>query len=512
MIPLPVKPLREALTGFRKLTLRKDSLPILLHARVLSRPGSLTISATDLDQTLEYTLPADDSLPEADLLVPLDLLGGCLKTLRAASSALTLNPGDSTLLVNDGRATVPVSFTAGKLKEYPADPAAPEQPLTKLPAGAVRHLCEASSCASTDQTRYILNSVLLEPDGVVATDGRQLYHANSLDLSLEKPVIVPSAKALHVFDHEHEADLSIRKHGEQTYYTLSQENRRWSFRSIEGTYPNWRQVRPRDQEQQARVLLSDADVGLLRDTLGRLPGSKGSSVSLVVGKGRARFVTRHNGGEQIHDLTPEKIEGRGHVHFNFDMLLDSLALGLRDLRLFGPISPMIARDISRTHLFMPSRVADASDEWVERIENQTQAEQKGEGDTSETSTDAQLDTPTPKQTSAPESPTPPATSPSTSPQPEAPTTTPEPQAQTPRTMKAKHTPDTKTEPTAAETSPASARLVEALGELRESLKDTATRVTALMPLAREAAREHTGLDREYQSLKRSIRSLRKLEV
>lgn len=60
---------------------------------------------------------------------------------------------------------------------------------------------DASECASTDETRYILNGAYLDvskPEGhyVVAADGRQLFSSNSFTLDLPESLVIPTHNSL----------------------------------------------------------------------------------------------------------------------------------------------------------------------------------------------------------------------------------------------------------------------------------------------------------------------------
>jgi hypothetical protein len=55
-------------------------------------------------------------------------------------------------------------------------------------------------------------------------------------------------------------------------------------------------------------------------------------------------------------------------------------------------------------------------------------------------------------------------------------------------------------------------LIDEATRLRESLKENLTGLGQLLKTARRASREQTDLEREHRGLKRSIRTLQKIEV
>lgn len=105
-------------------------------------------------------------------------------------------------------------------------------------------------CASKDQTRYILNGVLLTGDLAVATDGRMLFacRATREEDDDARDAIVPTKAAL--------AGFKARRHGivpalnvlpkvenlQSECRVMTSLDESTTFREIEGTFPNFAEV------------------------------------------------------------------------------------------------------------------------------------------------------------------------------------------------------------------------------------------------------------------------------
>ncbi len=287
--------------------------------------------------------------------MPFDLLHDVLKS-SDQDSLITINPG------------VDVSYRAGgtgltmplpehKLEDFPPAPVPTRDPIV-LPAGVLASIVEAQGCASTDHTRYLLNSVLLIPHEVVATDGRQLYRRNGLELVLpEAGIIFPLSGVPAVLNSDHPAELMVWDLDQTPKAMVAQGPWRWITKLVVGNYPNFRQVIPRVEDYGLTVTIGDADATRLISVLPRLPGFKESSSPVVLN------ITAHGAVISPPARLPQvqvaldrsEVTGAGNktVQFNSTFLLSALKRGFRELRVRDAVSPLLMRDASRVNLWMP---------------------------------------------------------------------------------------------------------------------------------------------------------------
>src|SRR5690606_8578442 len=128
-------------------------------------------------------------------------------------------------------------------------------------------LVHAFACASSDETRHILQGAFLDTSGkgrnahrIVGTDGRHLFSSNSLHLpQVKSPVILPDHKLWQWKPLAESRPWTLRlgaapKSGDGTT-PFRIEGPHWSVTgsTVEGNYPNYRQVVPRSEQFKTRV-------------------------------------------------------------------------------------------------------------------------------------------------------------------------------------------------------------------------------------------------------------------
>ena len=473
MITLKVKTIREALRGFSKLNLRTCKDPILLTVRFKSSENRIRLSATDLDQQLTYHCQDGISHEDSEFLIPIAKLRSCCKGEKP-ETRLHFHPETDRHLIHidDGVMTSEIGCEVLPINKYPGFEA-PKHLLTEIPAFGVRAIQEATGSASDDPNRYILNGVLLEPGNVVATNGRILYRSNSLSLDLKNSLILPNHRAITLLDPNSPVTLYGPKEDPRGVYCMGQGDWDWFFRAVDGTYPNYNQVIPRDETDRVVIELSKQDLELF-ERVARLPfaGKEdaysgfrrvGKELRLMVGMGDDR---------QVYQLNPVSIEGGQDLSafFNFTFLMEGVKNGMRTLTLKDELAPLIMKAKSKMQLFMPLRGNQTESDWKVTQVQAPKAAVKTE----------------PPKVKPPEKVAACAT-------------------------KTEAVVQKKDEPKESEEDPIAALIREAT-ELRDTLKDSAGGLTQLIKTARRVSREHGELEKDHLALKKSVRSLQKIEV
>lgn len=484
MITMNVKTVREALRGFGKLNPGARKNPALHTVRFTpEEEGVVKLAATDLDHQLVHKCGGTADGNE-DFLIPVEKLRGCVKNQKAGTRLhFHAEDGDRHLIrIDDGTVVSEVGCGVQPVGDYPDFGSAGKR-LTEIPASGVRAIREATGSASTDPTRLVLNSVLLEPGGVVATNGRVLYRSNSLNLDIGESIAIPNHRVIGLLDPESPAVLyGPEKKGDRAY-RLVQDGWEWDFRSVDGTYPDYTQVLPRDEEERVRIELSDGDAELL-ERVNRLPfvGKKDAFAGLRRRGNELRLMAGRGEDRQVCQLNPSSIKGGGdtHVFFNYTFLMEGLRNGMRNLSLKDELAPVTMRGDGKTQLFMPLRGNQTEEDWkLTRAHARAQTpaseaaethEAGGNGRSPETESAAGSDAPK----AGAESPAP--------------------------------------VDTRREQEDGIAELIREATQVRDSLKDTVGGLNRLIKTARRAGRRHSDLEREHAALKKSVRSLQKIEV
>jgi DNA polymerase-3 subunit beta len=370
-ITLPGHELQLALTGMRKVVAKKPSLPVLSHVRLLRPTGQpVTLTGTDLDTTLTYTFEAVDADASAvDCLLPLEALLRLVKSAQRDRVTLTpLSGSDRLEVLLDGPLGQRTHFlTTLPVEEYPELPSAlPVQDCGRdfLPAYQ-----QAAPFASTDETRYVLNSIRVDVEEsgkpcLVSTDGRRLCALSVPSFPLETSVTLPLLKFLLWNKLEPACALGC---GENRFQIQTGP---WTLqgRLIDGVFPNWRQVVPAQGGADSFTLV-EADMLALKEAVQTLPirFPESSEAPLLIREvgGQLELSAKDEQGNLTVRLLPHCPVSTGLlVSVNRQKLLEAVETGFTCWSLNGSMSPLVSRNGLNLHVLMPLRM-DAVEPAVE---------------------------------------------------------------------------------------------------------------------------------------------------
>jgi DNA polymerase III sliding clamp (beta) subunit (PCNA family) len=487
-LSLPAPRLRAALTGLGKVVSRKATLPVLDCVRIACDPRKnlATLTATDLDIHFELDLPAQCGSEAGAFLVPLGDLRDALKN-GANDDLVTLrSDGDQsvTLVRERGETSLSQPLPSLPVGEFPEGPVITKRAFD-LTTGDRDAFLEAMACVSADPTRHVIQGVKLEGGHTfVGTDGRHLYRANSMTLPVKGDVILPAHrlldwKLLHEDEHWR---LSLQ--GE--HFRLSGSTWRLTGKLIDGTYPNWRQVLPRDEAVPKALTLPPAVREHLIGVLKTLPGDKtpNKPVGLRCTREGIELLARgrHEDPFTIVPVQGSYIGEPVTVFVNRDYLGKALSFGLDRIEFGDAMSPVRVREEGssrREFIVMPVRV----------LVPEPNPESGGEPA-------ASPDTPEPSM----------KPSPTQEPQPKPTTTT------TTNTNTSTTTPAASRPREHAVEIPALDLASGNLHQLRELLRLVQTELGELANALKQARQEQRNTEREVRQVRSTIRSLQKVEL
>ena len=253
----------KALAHIQSVAEKRNTIPILANVMIEVSDGKLSLTATDMEIAVVEAMPAVTSRDGKTTAPAATLYEIVRKLPEGAEIELDFSGGDAPLGLRAGRfatslVTLPTddfpSMTAGQLPHR-----------FHLSALALRGLIDRTRFAiSTEETRYYLNGIYLHvADGAdgrvlraVATDGHRLAR-------VEEPlpegagampgVIVPrkTVAELRKLLEEASGDVACALSDTRIQFTVG--NVMLTSKLIDGTFPEYERVIPRDNEKILRV-------------------------------------------------------------------------------------------------------------------------------------------------------------------------------------------------------------------------------------------------------------------
>ncbi|HEX5387797.1 MAG TPA: DNA polymerase III subunit beta [Gemmatimonadales bacterium] len=263
--------LQEGLVAVAASVPAKTTLPVLANILLEASKDGLRLSGTDLDIAVSTTVPAAVD-QEGSITLPARKLVEIVRELPSAPIRLVAS-GEQRVTIECGRSKF--RLLGLPREEFPAFPAVKFDGGWKVSAGDLQKLIShVAFAASTEESRPILNGVLweLRPERMrmVATNGHRLAR-------MDVPAVTQVGTAQPAAGQQ--ADLIVppkaleqirRLFGPEDEVEIARSDNHLGFRSartqiftrlIEGPYPNYEQVIPRENDKAAtadRAALSAA--------------------------------------------------------------------------------------------------------------------------------------------------------------------------------------------------------------------------------------------------------------
>ncbi|HWB33807.1 MAG TPA: DNA polymerase III subunit beta [Candidatus Paceibacterota bacterium] len=352
----PTEQLLSAVSLASRFVEKRANLPVLGSILMVAEHGRVILRATNLECGVEVSIPAKVS-QEGITAVPGSVLAGFLGNARGKSVTATLAGG--TLKVETDRASASIKVVPHE--DFPTLPQVSASSSFSAKAGDIARLLRSVAyCASTSAIKPELQSVLLYAEGnkliAAATDSFRLAEKTvSLRSQGSVPhLLIPARNAVEfnrileggsgdveVYYNEHQ----ISAHVGNVYFTS---------RLIDGAFPNYRQIIPKEFSTEAVVLREDMSSALKSLSIF---ADKFAQVSLAIEPSKKSvLLTSRNPdvGEQISTLNATISGEPVAVNFNSKYLADSLQpIAGESVRLHsnGPGKPLLVKDASEDSFF-----------------------------------------------------------------------------------------------------------------------------------------------------------------
>jgi DNA polymerase III subunit beta len=237
----------------------RTTLPVLSNILIEAGPDGVRLSGTDLDIAVTLNVPAEVDEPGA-ITVPAKKLQELARELPEQPARVTTT-GERFELVC-GKATFRLNGLPRD--EFPTFPQVDFDASWRIPGSLMSTMIERTSFAvSTEESRPILNGVLWQLADremrMVATNGHRLAKLAvpaEAGAAPNTDLIVPP-KALSQVQRLFKDEDAIEVARSENHLGFRQGGVQVYTRLIEGPYPNYEQVIPRDSD---RIAIADKDV------------------------------------------------------------------------------------------------------------------------------------------------------------------------------------------------------------------------------------------------------------
>ncbi len=321
----------EGLTAVERAVNESSNLPILKNILLKAEGGKITLIATNLELAVEYSIPGK-VLEGGIIAAPFSLLNSIIRNLAAERISIEEEGRKVSIITDNYEATL----QGQDPKEFPIIPSIHDETsrLTLATSSFREALGSVIVAAQYSDIRPEISGVYLEYSGgemiLAATDGFRLSERKvdpgSVKSDSEKiSAILPlktATELLKMFKEQHEITVFV----ESNQALLSAPNERVISRLIDGSFPDYRAVIPKNPPHEAVVERQEL-INAVR--LASSFSGRANDITLKTGDNKKFlevYATDSALGESSYKV-PAKLTGeKFSVVFNWRYLLDGLKI------------------------------------------------------------------------------------------------------------------------------------------------------------------------------------------
>ena len=317
--------LQEGLIAVAAVVPTKTTLPVLANILVEATKDGIRLSGTDLDIAVTTVVPASVD-QEGAVTLPAKKLVEIVRELPTAAIRITTS-GEQRVVIECGRSKF--KLLGLPREEFPAFPGVKFETGWKCVAGDVQKLVgHVAFAASTEESRPILNGVLWELRAdrmrMVATNGHRLARMDvpAKGTAGQADLIVPP-KALDQIRRLFKSEDEIEIARSENHLGFRSASTQVYTRLIEGPYPNYEQVIPRENDKVATMDKATFISALRRMSI--VASDQTHRIRVALSNGSCKFsVQTPDLGEAQEEVTVT-YEGEAlEIGFNASYLLEVL--------------------------------------------------------------------------------------------------------------------------------------------------------------------------------------------
>lgn len=303
----------------------RTTIPILSTARLTAEAGVLTVSGTNLDMQIDADALVEVTREARAAINPRQVLG-ILRYLPKLDRVEVNVEGEAVFLSWPGGKARVASLPAGDFPDLKTHGEAIQAQIGEEDYAAFTRVMPF---VSDEETRYYLNGVCLDVvDGIgvaVATDGHRLASMpiskglTAIPSILHRVIMPRNSVRMLLGVHAGDAQIVFhRVNDSSSTFELNGDGIRLRSKLIDGAFPDWKRVLPREAKLELEV--SRADLIRSCALASQFVGTSHREVVLVADGGRVQLQAKHYDQELAIDVGPAPLRMLWEVPINAHLL------------------------------------------------------------------------------------------------------------------------------------------------------------------------------------------------
>lgn len=354
--------LNKALGVVSRVASSKTSLPVLNNILLRTESNRLLLAATNLEVAITEYIGAKVT-SEGSITIPARLMSEFVANLPKGNVDLTVD-GAKLLIKSDKYVSTINGMSAD---EFPALPEIESAYTVHIGSELLKTaISQTTLTASSDDTRPVLTGVLCHTfEGSLyfaATDGYRLSERRLMPIKEEFSALVPASTLSDVARVIPEDCDEVTILIDESQVRFRMNDVEVTSRLIEGNFPDYRQLIPKETEIHAK--LSRSDFVRVTKVASLFARESGGSVTVATSRDDGT-LSIHSIASQLGENTSEavaEIDNDGSVTLNSRYLIEALGCFDKEMIRFGfsgKLAPCVLSDVDGSgdyqHIVMPLR-------------------------------------------------------------------------------------------------------------------------------------------------------------
>jgi DNA polymerase-3 subunit beta len=316
--------LSRALATVSRIASTRGSLPILSNVLLKTVNNQLLVAATNLDVAISETIGAKIKT-EGSITVPARLMQDYVASLP--SSTLTLEVKDNKLKLTTEHHSSSINGTPAD--DFPEMPTIEKGDVLELPAGDLKTaLQQVLFAASNDEARPVLTGLFLHTTAgklyAAATDSYRLAEKMIGDEEKELSLLIPASSLQDVLRVMRDDTTVVGIHYDEQQARFSVGPVELVTRLIEGNYPDYRKLLPKDFATTAVMKRSDLQEITKVSSLFAREAAGGVTVTIEEEKSEVSIRSIASQVGENNAVAEAEISGDAVITMNSRYILDAL--------------------------------------------------------------------------------------------------------------------------------------------------------------------------------------------